>query len=134
MSPYPQFAAPSIWESRGANAGRPPNRFSGSVQQFSRTDAPRRVYARAVAPPQSDELGRLLHALRQPLGAFVNYLSLLEDENVREEARKYLDAMRADVKRMTAAIEQIAAALEAGDSTTLFTIRPRPPGSQRIGG
>lgn len=59
-------------------------------------------------PPDPHEVGRFVHALRQPLGAFVNYLALLEEEQLTAEAQKHLEAMHADVKRMAAIIDAMA--------------------------
>jgi len=54
------------------------------------------------------EIAHLLHELREPVGAFVIYLALLDDEEVGKEARKHLDSMRTNVQRMVGAIADIA--------------------------
>jgi hypothetical protein len=77
-----------------------------------------------LSPTTTDELRRLLHRLREPLGAFAIRLTLLDDATMDDAARAHVDAMLAEVQRMTRAVEAITArfGLEVGDSTPLAII------------
>jgi signal transduction histidine kinase len=72
-------------------------------------------------PPEKDEMSRLLHDLREPLGAFVIYLALLDDEKLSDDGRKHLESMLGSVQRMVTAVGEIASSfgLEPGKSTPL---------------
>jgi hypothetical protein len=72
-------------------------------------------------PPGTDETRKLLHALREPVGAFAIHVSLLDDEELSARAQHHLDAMLISVERMTAALAAITSrfGLELGDSTPL---------------
>jgi signal transduction histidine kinase len=69
-----------------------------------------------VAPLDAAELRRLLHELREPLGAFAIYVALLEGEEITTAAQAHLKAMHGNVERMTAALNAIDFALENGAS------------------
>jgi hypothetical protein len=74
--------------------------------------------------PNRNEIRGLLHALREPVGAFVIHLSLLDDEDLSEEARSHLEAMLVNVQRMVEALGDITSSfdLEAGSSTPLSVL------------
>jgi hypothetical protein len=74
-----------------------------------------------LATPRADEIRRLLHALREPVGAFAINVALLDDEALEPAARQRLNAMISNVERMTNALAAITKAfrLEVGDSTPL---------------
>jgi hypothetical protein len=74
-----------------------------------------------MSPPETDETRKLLHALREPVGAFAIYVSLLDDEELSARAQHHLDAMLVSIERMTAALAAITSrfGLELGDSTPL---------------
>jgi hypothetical protein len=84
-----------------------------------------------LATPKADEIRRLLHALREPVGAFAINVALLDDEALNEAARQRMNAMLSNVERMAKALAAITQAfgLEVGDSTPLSLIngngRPR---------
>src|SRR5688572_23738825 len=82
------------------------------------------------APPDTDELRDLVHALREPVGAFAIRASLLDDQPLTVDGRQQLEAMIADVKRMADALARITARfqLEVGGSL------PVPMVSQRTRG
>jgi hypothetical protein len=40
-----------------------------------------------VSSPQPNEIRRLLHALREPVGAFVIRIALLDDEKLSDDAQ-----------------------------------------------
>ena len=71
--------------------------------------------------PDPDELRRLMHALREPVGAFVIRLSLIEEEAVNEETREHLESMLASAHQMVKALSAITSCfgLEAGSATPL---------------
>jgi hypothetical protein len=73
------------------------------------------------ATPSTDEIGQLLHDLREPIGAFVIYLSLLDNEVLSAEGRHHLEAMLGNVQRMVKVVADLAAGfgLERGSSTPL---------------
>jgi len=78
-----------------------------------------------VSPTTTDEMRRLLHRLREPLGAFAIRLTLIDDAALDEDSRAHVDAMLAEVQRMTHALEAITArfGLEVGDCTPLAIIQ-----------
>lgn len=64
-------------------------------------------------PPLSDrELRRLLHELREPLGAFAVYVELLDAEEMSTAAKANLKAMHGNLERMTEALNAIDSAME----------------------
>jgi len=74
-----------------------------------------------------------MHALREPVGAFVINLSMLDDENLSTEGRERLEAMLANVQRMVEALTELTAGLglERGSSTPLAMLsRQSPPRKQ----
>ena len=77
-----------------------------------------------MTTPKADEIRRLLHALREPVGAFAINVALLDDETLNEAAREKMNVMLSNVERMTKAMAAITKAfgLEAGDSTPLSLI------------
>ena len=76
------------------------------------------------ATPKADEIRRLLHALREPVGAFAINVALLDDEALNEAARQRMNAMLSNVERMAKALAAITKAfgLDVGDSTPLSLI------------
>jgi hypothetical protein len=74
-----------------------------------------------MATPRADEIRRLLHALREPVGAFAINVALLDDEALNEAARQNVNAMLSNVQHMTKALAAITKAfrLEVGDATPL---------------
>jgi hypothetical protein len=71
--------------------------------------------------PKADEIRRLLHALREPVGAFAINVALLDDQALNEAERQKMNAMISNIERMTNALAAITKAfgLEVGDSTPL---------------
>ena len=59
------------------------------------------------------DLRRIVHELRQPLGAIANRAYLLEDEPLSAEGRKHLAALDADVKRLAKQLEELTAAFDS---------------------
>jgi len=84
-------------------------------------------------PPRTDEIRRLVHALREPIGAFVIHASLIEDDDLNDEAREHVRALLSNVERMVGALAAITSrfGLELGDSTPLALIAD---GSRRANG
>ena len=82
----------------------------------------------ALAHPEPNDLLRLIHELREPLGSFAIRLSLLETMNLTKDARKQLDAMRASIERMAKAVTDIASAfgLDAADDDSGPLTTPSP--------
>jgi hypothetical protein len=82
------------------------------------------LYAHILTAPTTSEIRQLVHALREPVGAFMIYLSLLDDHEFDGEARQHLKAMLEDVSRMSDALAEITRrfGLELGDSTPLAMI------------
>jgi hypothetical protein len=78
-----------------------------------------------VARPETEEIRDLLHDLREPVGAFVIYLSLLDDEEVSPEARRHLEAMLASVKRMVEGLARITARFGIETATPLGIVAGR---------
>jgi hypothetical protein len=74
--------------------------------------------------PTTDEIRRLMHALREPVGALVINLSLLDNERLSAEGRQRLDASLSNVHRMVEAIAEMTArfGLECGSSTPLAMV------------
>jgi len=77
--------------------------------------------------PNSEELRRLMHALRGEIGSFVIRLALLDDEEMSSPARTQLDAMLVNVDRMVEALAAITSSfdLEDGKSTPLAILHSR---------
>jgi hypothetical protein len=71
------------------------------------------------ARPGNEEIARLLHELREPMGAFVIYLALLDDEPLSEDGKRHLDTMLGNVQRMVATIGKIASSFGLEKSTPL---------------
>ena len=65
-----------------------------------------------------------MHALREPIGAFVIHVSMIEDERLSEDVREHVAAMLTNVQRMIDALAHLTArfGLELGDSTPLSLI------------
>ena len=85
-----------------------------------------------LAAPDTDQTRRLLHALREPVGAFAIYIALLDDEDLSAGARSHVDAMLVNVEHMMKALTAITSAfsLEVGDSTPLALLsKQRNPNS-----
>lgn len=96
------------------------------------------MYSRRLSAPTTDEIRRLMHALREPVGALVINLSLLDNEGLTPAARERLDAALGNVQRMVEAIATITArfGLECGSSTPLAMLNKqdrRPRGSSNHG-
>jgi len=74
-----------------------------------------------MSAPTTDELRRLMHALREPIGALVINLSLLDNEDLSASGRERLEATLGNVHRMVEAIADLTASfgLECGSSTPL---------------
>jgi len=66
-----------------------------------------------VAGADSLDLRRIVHDLRQPLGAIANRAYLLEDEPLSAEGRRHLAALDADVKRLAKQLEELTAAFDS---------------------
>ena len=75
-------------------------------------------------PPRTDEIRRLVHALREPVGAFVIHVSMIEDEQLTDDVREHVQAMLSNVERMVGALADITSrfGLELGDTTPLSLI------------
>jgi len=84
----------------------------------------------------TDDLRQLLHALREPVGAFAIKLALLDDEQLSDDARRCINQMLSEVERMAEAISAISShfRLEVGDATPLAIISQngRAPRRARI--
>jgi signal transduction histidine kinase len=63
-------------------------------------------------PADPLSIRRIVHELRQPLGAIANRAYLLEDEPLSAEGKKHVAALSADVKRIAKSLEELAAAFE----------------------
>ena len=75
-----------------------------------------------------------MHALREPTGALVINLSLLDNESLSAEGRQHLDATLGNVQRLVDAIAAITArfGLECGSSTPLAMLNKQGhPGKHR---
>ena len=74
--------------------------------------------------PRTDEIRRLVHALREPVGAFVIHVSMIEDERLSDDAREHVAAMLSSVERMVGALADLTSrlGLEIGDTTPLSLI------------
>jgi hypothetical protein len=83
--------------------------------------------------PTPDEVRRLMHAMREAVGAFVLRVALLEDADLSESARDTRDAMLHDVERMSRALRAMTEAfgLEHHGSTPLAMLNPRRPRGER---
>ena len=85
--------------------------------------------------PTQDEVRRLLHAMREAVGAFVIRVALLEDQDLSESGRTTRDAMLHDVERMARALRAMTDAfgLEMHGATPLAMLNPRrtPPEGRR---
>jgi hypothetical protein len=78
-----------------------------------------------VATPDIAEIRRLLHALREPLGAFVIHLELLDREELSVAGRSELKTMRANMERATKVFEDLDFVMENGHA------EPKPPPIRR---
>ena len=67
-----------------------------------------------MAPHQSAQIRRLIHAFREPIGSFSIYLDLLERERQTAGAQAYLKAMRASMKRAVDVFDEIDFWLDNG--------------------
>ena len=78
--------------------------------------------------PTIKEIGIMMHALREAVGAFVIRVAMLEDEDLSERGRTTRDAMLSDVERMARALRAMTDAfdLEQTGSTPLALLNPRP--------
>jgi hypothetical protein len=79
-------------------------------------------------------LRRILHDLRDPVGAFVIHLSMLDDRGLDEDVQRHVDAMLGAVQRMVGALADLTAQfeLERGKSTPLAILnRDRSDGIAR---
>ena len=54
----------------------------------------------------------MMHALREPVGAFAINLSLLKDDDLSGTARTRVDAMAKNVQRMTEVLAELTAKLQ----------------------
>jgi signal transduction histidine kinase len=70
-----------------------------------------------MAPADPFDLRHIIHELRQPLGAMANRAYLLEDEPLSAEGRKHVAALSADVKRLAATLDELAAVLERAETS-----------------
>ena len=77
--------------------------------------------------PTQNEARRLMHAMREAVGAFVIRVALLEDQDLSESARTTRDAMLHDVERMARALCAMTDAfgLEMDGSTPLAMLNSR---------
>ena len=71
--------------------------------------------------PSTDEIRDLLHEVREPIGALVIYLSLLDNEALSAEGRHHLEAMLGNVQRMVKGVAGLVEGfgLERGSATPL---------------
>jgi hypothetical protein len=93
-----------------------------------------RLILECVSAPTTDELRRLMHALREPVGALVINLSLLDNEDLSVEGQKRLDATLGNVQRMVEAIAALTGrfGLEGGSATPLAILSKQDhPGDRR---
>ena len=60
----------------------------------------------ALTVPKAD-VRRMMHALREPVSAFAINLSLLKNDDLSQEARTRVDAMRRSVERMNEALSEL---------------------------
>ena len=74
-----------------------------------------------VSSPQPNEIRKLMHALREPVGAFVIRIALLDDEKLSDDARDHINAMLVSVQKMMRALTEMTArfGLDAGETTPL---------------
>jgi signal transduction histidine kinase len=73
-----------------------------------------------LTTPNTDGIDRLLHDLREPIGAFIIYLSLLENEELSADGRRHVEAMVRNARRLAKMIGDITEALgfEGNGSTS----------------
>jgi signal transduction histidine kinase len=69
-----------------------------------------------MASADPSDLRRIVHDLRQPLGAIANRAFLLGDEPLTSEGRRHLAALDADVKRLAKQLEELSAAFDSDPS------------------
>lgn len=67
-----------------------------------------------MAKPDISEVRRLLHDLREPLGAFFIHVGLLEGTELTAEGHSYLKAMHTHMEKARAALDEIDFVLERG--------------------
>ncbi len=80
-----------------------------------------------MSAPNTDELRRLLHALRGEIGSFVFRLALLDGQEMSGAARTQLDKMLVNVDRMVGALADLTLGLdlEGGKSTPLAILQSK---------
>jgi hypothetical protein len=98
-----------------------------ALSPFSDSSLGASLMLAALAPsslPRTDEIRRLVHALREPVGAFVIHVSMIEDERLSDDVREHVAAMLSSVERMVGALADITSrfGLELGDATPLSMI------------
>jgi len=69
-----------------------------------------------MSSPELSEFRRLLHALREPLGALAIHIGLLEKERLSAHAQDEIKAMRSSMEHAVVVFEEIDFVLENGHS------------------
>jgi hypothetical protein len=77
-------------------------------------------------PPSNDEIRRLLHALREPLGAFSIELELLDMQSMTTADQARLKRMRIEMDRAASALDEIDFVVDNGHSKPNASPTPRP--------
>jgi signal transduction histidine kinase len=85
-----------------------------------------------LAPPKPDDVRRLMHELREPLGSFAIRLSLLDEADLSRDARRHLDVMRTSVQRMAKTIGEITTAFGLEDSAALAILSDADQGRHTV--
>jgi len=70
-----------------------------------------------VTAPESDEIRRLLHVLREPLGAFSIELGLLDTESMTTADQARVKRMRVEMERASKALTAIDFVVQNGHAS-----------------
>jgi hypothetical protein len=70
-----------------------------------------------VTAPESDEIRRLLHVLREPLGAFSIELGLFDTQSMTTADQTRVKRMRVEMERATKALTEIDFVMQNGHAS-----------------
>jgi|SoiMethySBSTD1v2_1073268.scaffolds.fasta_scaffold1080010_1 hypothetical protein len=91
---------------RDGHRGVRNTKFSTPLLFFHADFAAQVMLVFALTVPKAD-VRRMMHALREPVSAFAINLSLLKNDDLSQEARTRVDAMRRSVERMNEALSEL---------------------------